>query len=645
MITIFINGIKLNVKKNITILQACQYLNIDIPKFCYHPNLQIAGNCRMCLVEIKHSIKPVASCAMPVMANMEIFTDTPLIRKSREGILEFLLLNHPLDCPICDQGGECDLQDQTLVFGSDKSRFFEWKRGVEDKNCGPFIKTIMTRCIHCTRCIRFANEICHIDHLGTVGRGNKTEISFYLKNIFYSEFSGNVIDLCPVGALVSKPFTFKNRIWELDKQYRINIFDNIGTPLEIQIYNNKIVRILPKSNTFLNMEWITNQTRFFFDSLQYQRLIKPLYKKNNKFIEISWEQAFFLLKSNFSKQDSSNIQTLLGSFIDFKSLFYLKIFLNNLGTNNYISIRKPKRKVTNNYFFDLIFLKRADLILLVGCNLQSESPILNLYLKKKKNIFSIGLRYNNIYSQTHLGQSFSILLSILEGKHHFCKKIYKAKDPIFLFGNQLNEIHFHFLNFKKFLLLKKWKWYIFSNELLNRFESSNSNISYLKLPKCLYLYNTDNLFFKKSLKKPFFSVYQGHHFTNDSEIVDLILPGLTLFEKNSLLLNFEGQIFLNKKILSLLQKQNNDVTIFQNLIFYYKFNFLNHISLKTLMPFLTKRKINIMLNVSSPFFTKKYFRYLLNFLHQPNSSNIYFKYSKILSNAIKFIEKKSNFKQ
>jgi NADH dehydrogenase (ubiquinone) Fe-S protein 1 len=224
MITIYINNIKTKVNKNSTVLQACNTLKIEIPKFCFQENLQIAGNCRMCLVEIENSPKPVASCAMPVMPNMKIFTDTPLVQKARESVLEFLLINHPLDCPICDQASECDLQDQTMIFGSDRSRFFFKKRGVEDKYCGPFIKTIMTRCIHCTRCVRFANEICGIDNLGTTGRGNKTEINFYYPNVFNSEFSGNLIDLCPVGALTSKPFTFKARSWELKKKRRCRCF-------------------------------------------------------------------------------------------------------------------------------------------------------------------------------------------------------------------------------------------------------------------------------------------------------------------------------------------------------------------------------------------------------------------------------------
>jgi NADH-quinone oxidoreductase chain G len=336
MIYIYINGIKISVKKNITVLQACQNLKLDISKFCFQKNLQIAGNCRMCLVEITNSPKPVASCAMPVMENMKIFTNTPLVQKAKESVLEFLLLNHPLDCPICDQASECDLQDQTLMFGSDKSRFFFKKRVVEDKYCGPFIKTIMTRCIHCTRCVRFANEICGIDNLGTTGRGNKTEISFYSSNIFNSELSGNLIDLCPVGALTSKPFSFKARAWELQQKTGIDVLDSTGSNVCFHVFNNKIVRILPKTNYSINKEWILNKTRYFFDSLNYQRIEYPLIRdiETGAFKKISWFKVLNFLNKKLITIDSSQIKVIIGDFIDLESLFLLKKNLNLLGISN-----------------------------------------------------------------------------------------------------------------------------------------------------------------------------------------------------------------------------------------------------------------------------------------------------------------------
>ena len=287
MVKVFVNNIEVCVEPNTSVLKACEALQIEIPRFCYHKKLSIAGNCRMCLVEIEKSPKPVVSCAMPVMEGMKIFTDTPLVKKAREGVLEFLLLNHPLDCPICDQGGECDLQDQAMVFGSDSSRFYDLKRGVHDKKLGPLIKTIMTRCIHCTRCIRFATEVAGVEDLGTVVRGTDTEIGTYIEKIFKSELSGNVIDLCPVGALTSKPYAFKARPWELKTEISVDTSDGLGSDIKIDFKSNEIVRVTPhfvnhlefnanskygysisKDNYPFTDEWISDKARFSYDGFQ-----------------------------------------------------------------------------------------------------------------------------------------------------------------------------------------------------------------------------------------------------------------------------------------------------------------------------------------------------------------------------------------
>jgi NADH dehydrogenase (ubiquinone) Fe-S protein 1 len=302
LINLFIDDIKVSVLKNSTVLQACDSLGIDIPRFCFHERLLIAGNCRMCLVEIEKSPKPVASCALPVMEGMKIFTNTPLVKKAQEGILEFLLLNHPLDCPICDQGGECDLQDQAVFFGSDSSRFYEYKRGVEDKNCGPLIKTIMTRCIHCTRCVRFSSEISGIPELGTLGRGTNTQIGTFVDRTLSSELSGNMIDLCPVGALTSKPYAFKARSWELQNINSIDVSDSCGSNIVLGVKGREIMRILPRLNENINEEWISDKSRFSYDGLKIQRIGVPLFLnsdfKNLIFKEITWEDSFKILLSN-----------------------------------------------------------------------------------------------------------------------------------------------------------------------------------------------------------------------------------------------------------------------------------------------------------------------------------------------------------
>ena len=671
MITVYINGIKLKINKNLTVLQACNTLKIEIPKFCFQENLQIAGNCRMCLVEIENSPKPVASCAMPLMNNMKIFTDTPLVQKARESVLEFLLINHPLDCPICDQASECDLQDQTLIFGSDKSRFFFKKRVVEDKYCGPFIKTIMTRCIHCTRCVRFANEICNIDNLGTTGRGNKTEINFYYQNIFNSEFSGNLIDLCPVGALTSKPFTFRARSWELKKKEGIDVLDSIGSNIKVDIFNNEIVRILPKTNFNINKEWISNKTRFFFDSLKYQRIKYPLLKdKNNKFQKISWSKALNILNKKLNTTDGHNIQAIVGDLIELESLFLLKKNLNKLGISNILFEKYLNNKnfkinadIPNNFLFNntLKSIEESDLCLIINSNIREEGSLLNIHLinRLKKGNFEIAyLGHNNNFTFPikNLGLTNDILIKILLGKHSFCKKIKKAKNPIIIFGeNILNQKNGYFL-ISKFQNLKT-----FNNKNINFFNTKIGLINFLEInfnnfksntnsSKILYLFNTN---LKKDLKKNNnnFYIYQGHHFTEDAQNSNLILPGLTFLEKKGTYINLEGIIQKNDQILNLNTEQRKDFTIFKYL---YKFLLNKNQSkkketlfliFKEVLPYLTKKKLKIINNISEK---KKFSNLNVNFLNSLIQNfyyaNILEQYSKILINSKKIIKKNNNFK-
>lgn len=669
MVTIFINGIQINVNKNMTVLQACNTVQIEIPKFCFQKNLQIAGNCRMCLVEIENSPKPVASCAMPVMNNMKIFTNTPLIQKARESVLEFLLINHPLDCPICDQASECDLQDQTLIYGSDKSRFFLKKRVVEDKYCGPFIKTIMTRCIHCTRCVRFANEICNIDNLGTTGRGNQTEINFYFQNIFYSEFSGNLIDLCPVGALTSKPFTFKARSWELKKKEGIDILDAIGSNITIDIFNNEIVRILPKTNFNINKEWISNKTRFFFDSLKYQRLEYPLLKKNNKFVQISWIQAFNILNKKLITIDSSKIKAIIGNLIDLESLFLFKKNLTKLGISNIISeklnsnfLNKINGDLTENFLLNTTVksINDSDLCLIINSNIQNENSILNIHLinRLKKGNFTlacIGNKIDTIYPILNLGININVFIKILLGKHVFCKQLKKAKKPLILFGENLINLEYYFT-----LFLRTKNLSFFLNNNINFLNSSTSLIHFLEITfpllnkryitsELLYLYNT-NLHDKLKINNNNFIIYQGHHFTLDAQKADLLLPGLTFLEKKGTYINLEGYIQKNQKILNLNTEQRSDSIIYKYISkFLDKKNKKNNnqnsfLLLKEILPYLSKKKIKI----SKNFFLKnKNLKMKIYFLNSLNKNyyytNILEQYSKILINSKKILKTNNNF--
>lgn len=665
MIEIYINNIKLKVKKNLTVLQACNNFKIEIPKFCFQENLEISGNCRMCLVEIENSPKPIASCAMPLIPNMKIFTDTPLVQKARESVLEFLLINHPLDCPICDQASECDLQDQTMIFGSDRSRFFFKKRSVEDKYCGPFIKTIMTRCIHCTRCVRFANEICGIDDLGITGRGNKTEINFYYSTIFNSEFSGNLVDLCPVGALTSKPYAFKARSWELKKKEGIDVLDSLGSNIKIDIFNNEIVRILPKTNFNINKEWISNKTRYFFDSLKYQRLKYPLLKDNkNKFYKISWLKALNIINKKLIKTDSSKIKCIIGNLTDFESLFLLKKNLNKFGILNihYENFLKNKKirinsDLTSNFLFNntLKSIEESDLCLIIGSDIRKEGSILNIHLinRLKKGNFKIayiGNKINFTYPIQHLGLTFKTLIKIFLGKHMFCKDLKKSKKPLIFIGeNILNQKNgFYFLSKLKNLSIFKKNINFFNSQtsLINFFEItfSQSN-NFLNDSKLYYLFNT-NLQKKLKISKKSFIIYQGHHFTKDAQNSNLILPGLTFLEKNGLYINSEGFIQKNSKILNLNTEQRKDSIIYRNI---YRF-LLNQnqskltyfFKIKDILPYLLKKKIKIKNNF---IFNKKSLKININFLDSLIKNNYYTnileQYSKILINSNKIFKNHS----
>jgi len=676
MLNAIINNIKISVEPNTTVLQACQHLNIELPKFCFQDNLEIAGNCRMCLVEVKNSPKPVVSCAMPVVNGMEIYTDTPLIRKARESVLEFLLINHPLDCPICDQGGECDLQDEALNFGTDRSRFIQVKHTVEDKNCGPFIKTIMTRCIHCTKCVRFSNDVCDVDHLGTTGRGNHTEIGFYVQKMFRSEFSGNVIDLCPVGALTSKVYAFKARPWELKRFESIDIFDAIGSNIKVNTLKNKIVRVLPRGNSQVNIDWIPNKIRFFFDAIQYQRIETPLLKINGKFQKINWSDAFEILNKKCSNIDGSKMNMIVGNLTELESIQMLKQNMNLLGTSNiqYSSLKKNNKRIssdiTSNFLFNekLQSIKESDVCLLIDCNPRTEGSILNIHLKnrvKKGNfeIASIGSKVDLTYPVENLGLSLNVLISILEGKHSFCKKLKNAKNPLIICGtNLLNKKEGKSLikEIQKLSILKKKNWNGFNllenetssinfSEIFNNIQSKK-NSSF----KLNYLFNTENEMNSISLKGSF-NIYQGHHFTEDAQKANLILPGVTFFEKNGIFINTEGRIQKVNKVIKMNKEERNDFDILRGFSIFlnqknsstFKYNSTNY-NIYSVLPYL---KENFLLNKiidKSKNINKNSFFLNKNSIIQPLIMNTYLvntleKSSKVLTTSYNKLLNKSNF--
>ena len=396
-VNVTVNGVEVSVEPGSTVLQACEELNIDVPRFCFHERLSVAGNCRMCLVEIEKQIKPIASCAMPVMPGMNIFTDTPLVKKAREGVLEFLLLNHPLDCPICDQGGECDLQDQSMIFGSDRSRFYELKRGVEDKNLGPLVKTVMTRCIHCTRCVRFATEVAGVETLGTTARGIDTEIGTYVDKPFVSEMSGNIIDLCPVGALTSKPYAFTARPRELKGFESIDVHDSTGANIRVDTRGTEIMRIVPTLNEDINEEWLSDKSRFAYDGMKVQRLTTPLVRcaESNALKPATWEQAFSAINNYIKvegKLDSIRAKGVVGGLTDAETALALKEFLNNISstkpllqTDDFYPETLLDSDFINQYQFGSMIkgLESSDLVILVGVNPREEAALINARIRKR----------------------------------------------------------------------------------------------------------------------------------------------------------------------------------------------------------------------------------------------------------------------
>ncbi len=439
MLKLKVNEIEVEVEEGLTVLQACEKAGVEIPRFCYHEKLSIAGNCRMCLVEMEKSPKPIASCAMPAAEGMNIKTNTALVEKARKGVMEFLLANHPLDCPVCDQGGECDLQDQSMYYGVDKSRFKENKRAVPEKNMGPLIKTQMTRCIHCTRCVRFATEVAGVPELGAIGRGEDMQITTYLEQSMQSELSANVVDLCPVGALTSKPYVFEARPWELKKTETIDVMDAIGSNVRVDTYDWEVKRVLPIINEDINEEWISDKTRYACDGLLHQRLDAPFIKYNGKFEKASWDEVYKIIKSKFENTSKEKICGFVGDLTNMETGYIFKEFFDRtIDTKNYES-RSDNRFIDiskrENYLFNSSIngIEEADLILIAGANPRYEATILNArirkaYLNNNTKIISLNDVGDLTYPYQSLDGQTQTLNNILEGNHDVSKEIINSKN-------------------------------------------------------------------------------------------------------------------------------------------------------------------------------------------------------------------------
>ena len=414
-----VDGIEVEVPAGATVLQACELAGKEVPRFCFHERLTIAGNCRMCLVEVKPGPpKPQASCALPAAEGQEISTMTPMVKKAREGVMEFLLINHPLDCPICDQGGECDLQDQAVAYGRGHNRFDENKRAVTEKYMGPVVKTIMTRCIHCTRCVRFAEEVAGVEEIGAINRGENMEITSYLEGAVTSELSGNVVDLCPVGALVSKPYSFEARPWELRKTPGIDVMDAVGTNIRIDSRQREVMRALPRINEDVNEEWAHDKTRHAVDGLLRNRLDRPWVRKGGKLQPASWEEAFAAIAAQLQGASGDQIAAIAGDLQDLESIFAMKQLLGLLGSTLHECRQDGARfdvSTPGAYRFNATIagIEEAGAILLVGSNPRWEAPLVNTRIRKAikagARVFHIGPQVDLTYPVVHLGTNLSPL--------------------------------------------------------------------------------------------------------------------------------------------------------------------------------------------------------------------------------------------
>ncbi|KAJ7168067.1 Ndufs1, NADH-ubiquinone oxidoreductase 75kD subunit (775) [Mycena crocata] len=582
-ITLTVDGKEVTVPQGSALIQACEAAGSPIPRFCYHDRLAIAGNCRMCLVEVARSPKPVASCAAPAMQGATVFTNTPLVHEAREGVMEFLLANHPLDCPICDQGGECDLQDQSIRYGSDRTRFHEitGKRAVSNKDLGPLVKTSMNRCIQCTRCVRFANEVAGVEELGTTGRGNDLQIGMYVEKMMDSELSGNVIDLCPVGALTSKPYAFHARPWELKTTESIDVLDALGSNIRVDSRGVQVMRVQPRTNDDVNEEWISDKTRYAYDGLRFQRLTTPLVKgPDNRFVAASWPDALAAIAAGLNRTGATGneIKAVAGHLADTETLVVLKDLINRLGSDNLTSDLAGKYgdappvhgiDIRSNYSFNSTIpgVEQADAILLVGTNPRHEAAVLNSRIRKswlhtELVVGMVGARADTTYGYEHLGEDAKALDKFLAGKTKgdFAERWAKAERPMIVVGSAVTE---HADGEAIFGMLARYvsasgnrvvreDWNGFN--VLQRVASRPaayeigfipSRAAASATPKFIYLLNADEVD-PASIPADAFVVYQGHHGDRGAALADVCLPGAAYTEKGSTWVNTEGRSQLGR---------------------------------------------------------------------------------------------------
>src|SRR6266852_1271143 len=573
-----IDGQEVEVPPGTTVLQACQRIGVEVPHFCFHERLAIAGNCRMCLVEQEKAPKPIASCAMPATDNMVIHTKSEKAQKARKGVMEFLLINHPLDCPICDQGGECDLQDQAMAYGFDRGRFEENKRAVKDKDFGPLIKTSMNRCIHCTRCIRFATEIAGVEELGATGRGENMEIGTYVEKALTSELSGNMIDLCPVGALTWKPYACIARPWELRKTESIDVLDAVGSNIRIDARGPQVMRVLPRLNEAINEEWISDKSRFAVDGLMHKRLDRPYVRRDGRLVEASWGEAFAVITDRFGKLPGSKIAALAGDLVDVESMLALKELMTALGSPN-LDCRQDGAKLDPScragYLFNTTIagIEQADACLLVGSNPRWEAPLVNARLRKRYmqggfRVAAIGPALDLSFPVEMLGDGGEALNMLVAGEHPWAELLFGAKAPMLVLGQGAlaRPDGARVLGAGRAIAeacnLVRPDWNGFN--VLHRAAARVGGLDLGFLPgaggrdtagiiagcrsgaiEVLYLLGADELDLADTGSA--FVIYQGHHGDRGAARADVVLPGAAYTEKDATYVNTEGRVQLGRR--------------------------------------------------------------------------------------------------
>ncbi len=564
-----IDGNEIEVENGLTVLQACEQAGIEIPRFCYHERLSIAGNCRMCLVEMERAPKLIASCAMPVGEGMVIHTDNEKVRNARAGVMELLLINHPLDCPICDQGGECDLQDQAVAYGGDKGRYSEDKRAVKDKDFGPIIRSFMTRCIHCTRCVRFTEEVAGTADLCGTFRGDYTEIGTYVDKAIQTELAGNLVDLCPVGALTSKPYSYTARPWELKKTESVDVFDAVGTNIRLDTRGNEVLRVLPRINEDVNEEWLADKGRYAIDGLKKQRLDRPYVRKDGKLQAASWDEAFGVIADKLKGLDGSKFAALAGDMVDAESMFALKLLAESLGSKN-IDCRQDSAKLDASkragYLFNTTIagIDEADACLIIGSNPRWEAPIINARIRKRYVHHGfvpavVGPNVDLTYKTNHLGETADVLQSILDGSNAYAEELKKAEKPMLIIGQGAltREDGAAVLALAKEIADK----YGFVSEGWNGFNvlhTAAARVGGLEMgfvpgeggmdtaaivnggAEVVYLLGADEIDTSKLANS--FVIYQGHNGDAGAQAADVILPGAAYTEKDGIYVNTEGRM-------------------------------------------------------------------------------------------------------